>query len=121
MPLERGAVWLTRTLVTQQGGIPGLADKFVVVLQDPEQMDVGATSIAVLIASTDRTGGREPRAFEVRLGVEDGFDHSTIVDGRWVYTLLRAHLDEFDYRFTLSDDRMDDIGVAVFVGLQLAM
>ena len=48
-----------------------------------------------------------------------GFIHATIVDGRWVYTELRADLDESDYCFTLSEERMDAISVAIYVELQL--
>jgi len=119
MALHRGGVWLTTILTTQRTGDPRPAEKFAVILQDPERMDSGATQIAAVIASTDRTSGRQPRAFEVRLGRDDGFDHATIVDGRWVYTLPRSDLDAWSYRFTLSDDRMDEITGAVLIGLQL--
>lgn len=93
--------------------------KYIVLLQNPEQMDPRATNYAYVVASTDRSGGRDPRDFEVRLGPDDGFHHSTIVDGRWVYTDTRANLNEVDYCFTLSEERMRDISVAVFIGLQL--
>jgi hypothetical protein len=103
-------------------GEPGTywAEKYIVLLQDPEQMDPRVTNYAFVIASTDRSGVQGPRAFEVRLGRADGFNRSTIVDGRWVYTNPRAELDEEEYFFTLSEDRMNEISIAVFIGLQLS-
>src|SRR6266498_3729038 len=109
VPLVRGAVYRTLVDVTRQGG--GGAEwieKYIVVLQDPGSMDPGAANYAFVIASTDRTGRRGPRAFEARLGPDGGFSQSTIVDGRWVYTNRRADLNEEDYQFTLSAERMDD-------------
>jgi hypothetical protein len=113
-------VYRTEIEVTRPGGGgPEWAEKYIVLLQDPEQIDLCATNYAFVIASTDRSGAQGPRAFEVRLGPDDGFHHSTIVDGRWVYTNLRADLDEGDYCFTLSKEGMEEISIAVFIGLQL--
>ncbi len=42
-----------------------------------------------------------------------------MVDGCWVYTAPRSELDEAAYQFTVTEERMDEISVAVFVGLQL--
>lgn len=122
MPLERGAVYRALIEVARRGGLGGTewAEKYIVVLQDPGQMDAGATRYSYVIASTDRTGGRGLRAFEAQLGTADGFSRSTIVDGRWVYTELREELAETDFCFTLSEQRMDEISLAVFIGLQLS-
>jgi hypothetical protein len=119
VPLERGAVYRMPMQVTRAGGGVGRAEKYIVLLQDPRQMDRNATNFAFVIASTDRTGGKGPRSFEVQLGPGDGFNHSTTVDGRWVYTHSRADLKEEDYFVTLNEDRMSAISVAVFIGLQL--
>jgi hypothetical protein len=120
VPLARGAVYRTEIEVTRPaGGGTEWAEKYIVLLQDPEQIDRRATHYAFVIASTDRSGAQGPRPFEVRLGPDDGFHHSTIVDGRWVRTDLRANLDESDYCFALSEERMDEISLAVFIGLQL--
>ena len=42
-----------------------------------------------------------------------------MVDGRWVYTIARASLNENLRQFRLSEDRMAQISLAVFIGLQL--
>ena len=120
MPLERGAVY--RRLVylpSPMGGPSRPLLKYIVVLQDPRSMDPNASNYAYVIASTDRTRGADPRVFEVRLDESDGFAHSTVVDGRWVYTEPRDTLDESDYQWTLSPERMDRVSLAVFEGLQL--
>jgi hypothetical protein len=120
VPLERGAVYLLPTLVTARGGGgSAVVNKYQVVLQDPASMDARASNYAFVLASTDRSNGRGARLFEVLLDEEDGFDHGTMVDGRWVYTQPRDELDESGYQFTLSEERMDDISLAVFEGLQL--
>jgi hypothetical protein len=120
VPLARGAVYRTLVQVTRaRGGGTDWAEKYIVLLQDPESMDPHATSYAFVIASTDRSGAQASRSFEVRLGEVDGFHHSTIVDGRWVYTSLRAELDEESYCFMLREERMDEVSLAVFIGLQL--
>jgi hypothetical protein len=94
-------------------------DKYLVLLQDFSSMDRNAKQFAYVIGSSDRTGGRGARSFEVRLDEEDGFPHPTIVDGRWVYTTLRTRLTNADYLCTLRTDRMGDISVAILIGLQL--
>jgi hypothetical protein len=121
VPLERGAVYRREIDVIYSNRGTGRALKYIVLLQDPNQVDQGATNYAYVIASTDRSGGREPRNFEARLGPVDGFHHSTMVDGRWVYTEVRADLNESDYCFTVSEERMNAIALAVFIGLQLVM
>ena len=95
------------------------AEKFVVLLQNPNVMGTGETHFAFVIASTDRTGTHEPSGYEVRLGIDDGFNHSTIVDGRWVLTNPRERLNKAEYRFTLSEERMEQIADAIVAGLQL--
>src|SRR4051794_27127739 len=99
MAMIRGGVYRMRVQVTQRGGTePEWLDKYIVVLQDPASMDAGATNFAFVICSTDRTAGRGPRAFEVLLGREDGFEGSTILDGRWVYTYPRSEVAESEYQ-----------------------
>ncbi len=120
MPLERGAVYRRILyLPAWPGGPLRPLLKYMVVLQDPRSMDPNATNFAFVIASTDRTGRGGRRVFEARLDESDGFDHSTIVDGRWVYTEPRDVLDEDDYQWTLSEERMDEVSLAVYEGLQL--
>jgi hypothetical protein len=116
--VERGDVYLTTIDLPIAGGyLP--RDKYLILLQSPAAMDPGATNIATVVASTDRSGSSGARAFEVRLGVEDGFRRATMVDGRWVYTIRRADLSEHELQFRLSDNRMEEISLAVLIGLQL--
>ena len=119
MPLERGAVYRTEIEVMRRGGGTEWAVKYIIVLQDPQHMDAGATQYAYVVGSRNRSAGRGPRGFEAELGQADGFEYSTMVDGRWVYTRPRDELEETEYQFTLSEERMDAISVAVFIGLQL--
>jgi hypothetical protein len=120
VPLERGAVYLARVPLRERGsGNLTYLEKLVVLLQDFTTVDSRASQFSYVVCSTDRTGGRPTRLFEVRLGQGDGFDHSTIIDGRWVYTSPRRVLGDAIYRFTLTDQRMDDVSLAIFVGLQL--
>ncbi len=115
----RGAVFRYEHTVLRSGGGFGEAPKYLILLQTPTDTDVGATQAAYVIASTRRTGGAAPRSFEVVLDESDGFHHPTIVDGRWVYTLPRSELGNQDYQFALTDDRVAELSVAVFIGLQL--
>jgi hypothetical protein len=113
-------VYLAPIPVTRRGGgAPADLDKYLIVLQNPANMDRNSTQLAVVVASTDRTSGRGVRAFEVRLDDQDSFRHPTIVDGRWVYTFPRKKLDDAIYMFTLTSQCMDEISLAVFIGLQL--
>lgn len=83
-------------------------------------MDANATRIAYVLCGTDHTGLDGPRDHEAQLGTDDGFSHSTIVDGRWVFTSSRTVFDETRYAgFTLPPERMILIDAAVFDGLQL--
>jgi mRNA-degrading endonuclease toxin of MazEF toxin-antitoxin module len=91
----------------------------VLLLQDPAAMDRGATNIAYLVLSTDRTGSRGPRSFEVPLDEHDGLSGRSVADGRWVFTMPRDDLQEADFVVTLSEGRMDEVSTAVFIGLQL--
>ncbi len=118
--MDRGDVYLVPIELPVPGGLRlETKDKYLILLQSPSAMDPRATYIACVIASTDRSGSSGARSFEVRLGVEDGFRHETMVDGRWVYTIPRAALDESLRQFRLSEDRMAQISLAVFIGLQL--
>jgi hypothetical protein len=120
--VDRGDVHLTAIDLPVPGGVTLKArDKYLILLQSPSGMDSGATNIACAIASTDRRGASPARAFEVSLGIGDGFRHETIADCRWVYTILRALLHHSTRQFRLSEERMDEISVGVFVGLQLTM
>lgn len=121
VPLTRGAVWRTLVLVTDAAtGELERRDKYVVVLQDPDEMDLNATNLAVVLGSRDRSHGRGPREFEVLVRTTDGgFPQDTMLDGRWVYTYPRSLIEAGEYVFTLGAKKFADLTVAVFLGLQL--
>ncbi len=120
MPLERGAVYLSAVpLTSRREGSSDVLEKHVIVLQDAQRMDPGATRIACVVASTDRLQGAALRPYEVRLGQHDGFDHETVVDGRWVFSFKRPLVEAGAYLHTLGEQPMAEISVAVFIGLQL--
>lgn len=120
MPLERGAVYRVLVPVTLPDGGEGIRLKFVVVLQDASIMDQNATYVACLMCSTDNTGPDGPRYHEVQLDERDGFEHSTIADGRWVFSFRRTLFEDSRYAgFTLTEERMSRISRAIFDGLQL--
>ena len=85
--MNRGDVYRTRLRLPDRT-VPGqFADrnKYVVMLrQMPAEAD-----IPFLIASTYNPA-RPPRPFEVLVGVAHGFDHDTVIDCRWPYTLPKA-------------------------------
>lgn len=116
--VNRGDVYLIRMrLPDREGGSRSTyRDKFVVLLQGGQQFR-DATEVTVLVASTHRTDGRRP--FEVLSGENDGFDHATVIDCRWPYTLRKAEVLAGDYKFTLSQDRMREVSLALVYGLQL--
>lgn len=118
MPLRRGAVYFTDLELTPRGLSVGRSrmQKYIVVLQD--LLDPTVTNFAFVVCSSDRTGGGL-RTFEARLDVEDGFARPTKVDGRWVFTLPRDAVTEEEHQFDLSSERMAEIDLAVFIGLQL--
>lgn len=121
MPLARGAVYSAPLLLLgRDDNVSEDENKFLVVLQNAAAMDRNASQFAFVVASSDRTQGRGPRSFEVRLDRSDGFHHGTVVDGRWVYTTWREELDRTGtYMFSLNEQCMEEISVAIFIGLQL--
>lgn len=116
--MNRGDVYLIRMRLPNRDGGSGSTyhDKYVVLLQGGPQFR-DATEVTVLVASTQRAQGLRP--FEVLTGEDDGFDHATIIDCRWPYTLRKAEVLAGDYKFTLSADRMREVSLALVHGLQL--
>ncbi len=116
--MNRGDVYRTRLRLPDRT-VPGqFADrnKYVVMLrQMPAEAD-----IPFLIASTYNPA-RPPRPFEVLVGVAHGFDHDTVIDCRWPYTLPKAWFNAAQHRFTLSPDVMREVSVALVVGLQMRL
>lgn len=90
--------------------------KYVVALQGGPQF-ANVNDVAVVVCSTLRTR-RQPRSFEVLIGTNQGFDHDTIIDCRWVFTVQQRHLRAAIHP-RLSDDIMRQVSEALTVGLQL--
>lgn len=96
----------------------GTKRKHVVVLQEGPGFD-DSRQVAVVLANSDKRIGKPTRPFEVRRGVPAGFDHETLIDCRWVFTLARAEVVAGQYLLTLDGDAMDEIDAALKVGLQV--
>jgi hypothetical protein len=53
------------------------------------------------------------------MGSAEGFQHDTVVDCRWPFTLPKRRIVQGKYLFTLSEAQMHSIALAVVRGLQL--
>jgi predicted RNA-binding protein with TRAM domain len=116
--VNRGDVYKVQLTLPNRSG-PGteLREKYVVLLQGGPDF-AAVTEVAVVIASTDRgSGGVRP--FEVRVGSTHGFDHDTIIDGRWPVTLPKSTVGAGTYLTTLSTDVMWQVSRAIAAGLQM--
>lgn len=93
--------------------------KLVVVLRGgPDAQD--ESYVPVVLCDTDnRTLGQELQPFEVGVDEAHGFNHPTILDCRWVFSLASTLFDAQTYRFRLQAVTLGDIAVAVTVALQL--
>jgi hypothetical protein len=76
---------------------------------------------AVVVANTNKRKGRPIKPYEVELDTSHGFDHDTIVDGRWVRTIAMTDLEGGNYRTPLAIDTMNAIDRAVAEGLELRL
>lgn len=100
----------------QAGSGSTYLDKYVVVLQGGPDF-ANTTEVTVLVASTHRGGNLRP--FEVLCGQGDGFDHDTVIDCRWPFTLRKAEITAGTYRFMLSQSRMHQVALGLVHGLQM--
>ena len=92
--------------------------KFIVALQSTP----GAVPkyIATVVASSDRRQpGQTLRPYEVGVGAPEGFDHGTVIDCRWVFTLLHADVAAVTPTLHLSSEIMARVDLALFAGLQM--
>jgi hypothetical protein len=116
--VNRGDVYRTRLRLPDRTAAGQFTErnKYVVMLrQMPAETDT-----PFLIAST-HDPARPPRPFEVLVGAAQGFDHDTVIDCRWPYTLPKTWFNTAQYRFTLSPDVMREVSVALVVGLQMRL
>jgi mRNA-degrading endonuclease toxin of MazEF toxin-antitoxin module len=92
--------------------------KWVVLLQGEDKFR-NAADIAVVVASTWRAESPEHAPFEVLMGSGDGFQHRSVVDARWPFTLLKKDIRRGTYKTTLAGTTMEAISVALVIGLGL--
>jgi hypothetical protein len=94
--------------------------KYVVCLQGGPDF-VNQTDVAVVVASTyrpRRAMGLQP--YEILVGQSHGFQHDTLIDCRWVFTIQKTEAPpSTTFMFRLPQDVMDDVSAALVVGLQL--
>lgn len=90
-------------------------EHFVVVLRGSEPVE---HNVPFVIATTNRRAVDFKARYEVHF---DGhpFHRATIIDCRWVMTLPQWHFTDGTYQFTLSDDDMESVSIALVRGLQL--
>ena len=95
-------------------------DKYLIVLRGGPNAAAEA-DVPYVVASTDRRQPGTPlRRFEVSAGAVDGFNHDTVIDCRWVYTMMKTRFPGNTLRFRLSPDMMQRVSIALVVGLQMA-
>ena len=117
--MERGDVCLTSVDLPNRPSGVGTAPrrKYVVVLRGGPG-STGEPDVPVAVASTNRRpAGRAKRAFEVDVGVAEGFQHETVIDCRWPYTMQKSDLSNPAFR--LSAAKMQEVSIALVSGLQM--
>jgi mRNA-degrading endonuclease toxin of MazEF toxin-antitoxin module len=95
---------------------PGITqkEKRVVLLQSSEDT---MTDVVVVVCNSLKAS-RQKRSYEVFVGIGEGFDHDTVIDCRWVFTVQKRHLRAPAQR-PMSPQVMAEISEALVVGLQL--
>ena len=89
--------------------------KYILVIRD----EPNETEIAVVVASS-RKSERMIKAYEVDFRSEpQSFPKDTIVDCRWIWTIPRAELGSAQAKFTVGDEKMQEIREAIAIGLNL--
>lgn len=116
--MNRGDVYLTRFRFPDRAAAGQFVErnKYVVMLRGVAT----ETDIPFLIASTHNPA-RTARPFEVIVGSQHGFDHETVIDCRWPYTRPKSWFDPTEFRFALPLDVMQEVNVALVVGLQMRL
>jgi hypothetical protein len=114
--VNRGDVYLIplRLPDRQTPGQFEVRNKLAVILRAADR----ETDVPFLIASSHDESQRA-RAFEVIVGVAEGFKHETVIDCRWPYTLPKTWFERGRYLFTLPERTMRDVATSLVVGLQM--
>jgi hypothetical protein len=118
--VERGDVHLILVeLPDRMTGIMAWHDKYAVLLRGGTAV-ASEADVPYLLASSDRrTAGQPLRAFEVSVGVAEGFSKPTILDCRWVWTRMKTDFSPSSHRFRLPAAVRKQISVALVAGLQM--
>jgi len=118
--LRRGDVFVVQAPLVDRRAGTGVkpTPKWVVLLHDDGAFG-NATDVALLVASSLRSVGRQVATYEVLVDQRDGFDHQTVIDARWPMTMLKADIHRGTYKTTLSADVMESVAVALIAGLQM--
>lgn len=116
--MERGDVYLVNLELPNRrtGSGTVIKDKLVIALQGGLAF-ASMSDVAVVVASTHRSSST--RRFEVLVGVAEGFQHDTIIDGRWPFTIPKSVLANGRYLFQLTPDVMKKVSLALVHGLQM--
>lgn len=116
----RGDLVVVHIELPNRRGLSGTLGKpkWVVLLHD-ERAYRGSDDVAVVVASTWRRGDAPIAPYEVLCEHGDGFAVPSVIDCRWPFTLLKSEVRAGTHKATLTEARMDDIAVALTVGLSL--
>lgn len=117
--IERGDVWLLPSLRLPNrvpgGGVKEVPFKMVIPLQS--ESDFKDRDIAVLFTSSDTYEEHPP--YMVQAGTAEGFHHETVIDCRWVLTILKDEIRAGRFLFKLPDETMEAISESLVIGLNL--
>lgn len=120
--MDRGDVYRSNIYLPDRSGGPDRTTdllKWCVVLQAPVGSFASVSDVAVVIASTDHSGGRRMRPFELRVGQTEGFQHDSVIDCRWVFTFAKSIFQPADLKTHLDAALMRRVSAAIVAGLQL--
>lgn len=93
--------------------------KLVVALRGGPSV-AGESYVPVVLASSDNRTMNEPlQPYEVSVDTSHGFHHDTLLDCRWVFSLAQSRFSPTTFRFSLPDVVMNEVSVALVVGLQI--
>lgn len=115
--MDRGDVHKVRMPFPERpDGSGGPTDKYVVVMQGGPDFE-RLNDVAVLVCNTQR---RPARPFEVQVGTREGFDHETVIDCRFPYTIPKGTTGFVGPpELRLPPAVMLQVAAALAVGLQL--
>lgn len=126
-PLKRGDVYIVHAPLPDRAAGTGTRTqhKWVVLLHGDDTFSESA-DVTVLVASTWKAPSDEVKAmdavlapYEVMVGRTVGFDHASVIDGRWPFTMLKSDIRRGTYKTTLPETQMEEISVAILEGLGL--